>query len=111
MSLFGASQVTGDVVEMKRTNPLHLDAAGQVGPVGGTKPKNDFQNMLLTAINGANDVTQKSLSLEKQAIVDPQSVNAHDVMIALGESNMAISLTKAVVDRVLRAYQDIINIR
>jgi len=111
MSLFGPSQVSGDVVQLKRTDPLHLDSAGQGGPIGQGKSKNDFQDMLLTAINGANDVTQKSLSLEQQAIVDPQSVNAHDVMIALGESNMAISLTKAVVDRVLRAYQDIINIR
>jgi len=67
--------------------------------------------MLLKAINGANDVTQKSLSLEQKSIVDPQSVNAHDVMIAMAESNMAISMTKAVVDRVLRAYQDISNIR
>jgi flagellar hook-basal body complex protein FliE len=111
MSLLGPSQVTGETVRLKRTNPLHLDSAGRSRPVDGTKPKNDFQNMLFTAINGANNITQKSLSLERQAIVDPQSVNAHDIMIALGESNMALSLTKAVVDRVLRAYQDIINIR
>lgn len=111
MSLFGPSQVTGDTVTLKRTNPLHLDSAGQTGPTNGPKQKNDFGNMLLKAINGANNVTQKSLSLEQKSIVDPQSVNAHDVMIAMAESNMAISMTKAVVDRVLRAYQDIINIR
>ena len=111
MSLLGPSQVAGDTVQLKRTSPLHFDSAGRSGPVGGAKRKNDFQDMLLSAINGANSITQKSLSLEQQAIVDPQSVNAHDIMIALGESNMAISLTKAVVDRVLRAYQDISNIR
>lgn len=111
MSIFGPSQVSGDIVQLKRTSPQHLDSAGQTGPVGGTKPKNGFQNMLLNAINGVNDVTQKSLSLEQQAIVNPKSVNAHDVMIALAESNMAVSLTKAVTDRVLRAYQDIINVR
>jgi flagellar hook-basal body complex protein FliE len=111
MSLLGASQVSGDIVHLKRTNPLHLDSAGQSGPLGGTKPANDFQNMVLKALNGANDITQKSLSLEQKSIVDPQSVNAHDVMIALGEANMAVSMMKAVTDRVLRAYQDIINVR
>lgn len=111
MSLLGPSQVSGDVVQLKRTNPLHLDSAGQAGPITDKKPANDFQNMVLKALNGANNVTQKSLSLEQQSIIDPQSVNAHDVMIALAEANMAVSLTKAVTDRVLRAYQDIINIR
>lgn len=111
MSLLGPSQVSGDVVQLKRTNPLHLDAAGQTGPIAPKKPVNDFQNMLLSALNGANDITQKSLSLEQQSIINPKSVDAHDVMIALAQANMAVSLTKAVTDRVLRAYQDIINIR
>lgn len=110
MSLLSPSQVSGDIVHLKRTNPLHLDAAGQTGPVGETKASNNFPTMVLDALNGANAATQKSLSLERQSVIDPRSVNAHDLMIALAEANMAVSLTKAVTDRVLRAYQDIINI-
>jgi len=111
MGLFGPDQVTGDVVQLKRTNPLHLDSAGQTGPIGGEKKASGFSSMLLGALNGVNDTTQKSLALEQQAIIDPKSVDAHDVTIALAESNMAISMTKAIVDRVLQAYQNIINVR
>lgn len=110
MSLFGPSQVTGDIVQLRRTSPLHLDSAGQTGPL--TKPKEGgFGSLLLNALNGVNNATQKSLSLEQQAIVDPKSVNAHDITIALAEANMAVSITKAVADRVIQAYQSIINMR
>jgi len=112
MSLFGPSQVSGDVVTLKRTNPLHLDSEGLSGAAASAKDETGgFQGLLLRALDGVNGITQKSLSLEQQMVVAPQSVNAHDVTIALGEANLALSMTKAIVDRVIRAYQDIINVR
>lgn len=110
MSLFGPSQVGGDIVTLRRTNPLHLNSAGQTGPIN-EPAKAGFGSLLFDALNGVNDMAQKSLSLEQQAIVDPKSVNAHDITIALAEANMGVSITKAVVDRVLQAYQNIINVR
>jgi flagellar hook-basal body complex protein FliE len=44
-------------------------------------------------------------------ITDPDSVNVHDVTVALAEANLALSMTKAVVDRALAAYREIINVR
>ena len=44
-------------------------------------------------------------------ITDPDSVDVHDVTIALAEANLALSMTKAVVDRALAAYREIINVR
>lgn len=111
MSLLSPSQVTGDIVALKRTNPRQLDAQGQTGPINPQKPKNSFGEMMLRALDGANNATQKSMSLEQQAITNPKSVDAHTVMIALSEANMAVSITKAVMDRVLRAYQTITTIR
>ena len=49
---------------------------------------------------------------KSQAMVtDPDSVDVHEVTIALAEANLALSITKAVADRALRAYQEIINVR
>jgi len=43
--------------------------------------------------------------------VNPESVNIHDVQIAAEEAEMAVLFTKGVVDRVIRAYKDITNLR
>ena len=42
---------------------------------------------------------------------DPQSIDHHDVTIAVAEANMAVTMTKAVTDGVIRAYKEIINLR
>ena len=44
-------------------------------------------------------------------IIDPESVDPHDVTIAMAKANTALALTKAVVDKSLRAYKEIISIR
>jgi flagellar hook-basal body complex protein FliE len=44
-------------------------------------------------------------------ITDPDSVDVHDVTISLAEANMALNITKAVLDRVVRAYRDITSAR
>jgi flagellar hook-basal body complex protein FliE len=44
-------------------------------------------------------------------VTDPKSVNVEDVTIALADANLALSMTKAIVDRALAAYREIINIR
>lgn len=110
MTLFGVPQASGDIVSLQRSDPRHLTPEGLTGPVD-QKSSGGFPGMLLNALDGANNLEQRSLSLEQQMIIDPKSVDAHDVTIALGEANLALSMTKAIVDRVIRAYQDIINVR
>ena len=38
-------------------------------------------------------------------ITDPESVDVHDVTIALAEANLSLSMTKAIIDRAIRAYR------
>jgi flagellar hook-basal body complex protein FliE len=70
-----------------------------------------FGELLLNALNGVNDSQVKSMDLTQQMITAPDSVNVHDVTIALAEANLAISMTKSIVDRALAAYREIINVR
>jgi flagellar hook-basal body complex protein FliE len=51
------------------------------------------------------------MDLTQRMITAPDSVDVHDVTIALAEANLAISMTKAIVDRALTAYREIINVR
>ena len=51
------------------------------------------------------------MDLAQKMITDPNSVNVEDVTIALADANLALSMTKAIVDRALAAYREIINVR
>ncbi len=110
MTFFNVNQLSGDTVRMTQSHPLHLNEQG--GPMQAeTRSKGGFDRLLLDALNGVNGQQQTSSALSVQMITDPDSVDPHDVSIAMAQANMSLSLTRAVVDRALRAYQDIINIR
>jgi flagellar hook-basal body complex protein FliE len=103
-------QAYGDVVKLARTDPRHIAGAGeQAAPAAG--PESSFGNLLLSALGNVNDSQLKSIDLTQQMITSPDSVNVHDVTIALAEANLALSMTKSIVDRALTAYREIINVR
>ena len=109
MIYLNTSQVSGYVFEMARTDPRHL--AGQsFGPAPASASRS-FGNLLLESINSVNAMQQTSEALSIQAVVDPESVNAHDVTIAAAKASMSLSITKNVVDRVIQAYREIQSVR
>jgi flagellar hook-basal body complex protein FliE len=67
--------------------------------------------MVMDELNTVNNLQLKSDELSRRLVTDPDSVDVHDVTIALAEANMALNITKSVVDRVIRAYRDIITAR
>lgn len=110
MNFFSPDQVNGQVVTMLKTDPRHF------GPVQSTKGTNgnsesSFGNLLLNALNSVNNDQLKSIELTDKMITDPDSVNIHDVTIALAKANLSLAMTKAVADRAISAYRQIINIR
>jgi flagellar hook-basal body complex protein FliE len=112
MDFLKPSQAFGDVVTMTRTNPRHLSGAGEPAPASSRKTtEQSFGDLLLGALNGVNASQKKGMELTQKMITDPDSVDVHDVTIALAEANLAISMSKAIVDRALSAYREIINVR
>jgi flagellar hook-basal body complex protein FliE len=103
-------EALGDVVTMSRTNAKHLAGVGEK-PAEPAGVEAAFGELLLKALNQVNDSQVTAVDLAQQMITDPDSVDVHDVTIALAEANMALSMTKAVVDRALAAYREIINVR
>lgn len=110
MDILSIQQVRGDLIAMKRTDPRHFNADGTIpvqDPSGGT----GFGAMLKQSLRGVNETVMQSAAISQQAMYDPDSVDVHDVTIALAKANTAISLTKSVVDNALKAYREIISIR
>jgi flagellar hook-basal body complex protein FliE len=111
MDAVGAVKAYGDIVKMARTDPRHLSGAGAAETSRGEGAEKNFGALLMNALNGVNDSQVKGMALTQKMITDPESVDVHDVTIALAEANLAISMTKAIVDRALAAYREIINVR
>ncbi|MFP4362313.1 MAG: flagellar hook-basal body complex protein FliE [Spirochaetia bacterium] len=110
MMFLDSGQLAGDFIQMRRLDPRHLNDQGQAAPLQ-QEGDQSFSDVLVTALDGVNDLQQQASQLGEQMILDPESVDSHDVTIAMAEANMALSITKAVTDRALRAYKEIISIR
>ena len=120
MAFIDPTQAVGDIVKLARTNPRHLAGAGEAVPAstaGGTAAtaggisEQSFGDLLMGALGNVNDSQLKAMNLSQKMVTDPGSVNVEDVTIALADANLALSMTKAIVDRALAAYREIINIR
>lgn len=110
MNFFSPDQVNGQTVTMIRTDPRHFGIVKNMSGKGGDSETN-FGNLLLNALNSVNNDQLKSIELTDKMITDPDSVNIHDVTIALAKANLSLAMTKAVTDRAISAYRQIINIR
>jgi len=108
MNLFDPTSVTGDIVSIHRTHEKHIPGFGESDNV--EKP-GDFGEVLKNALHDANAVQQESTALAQSFVTDPDSVDVHDVTIAMAKANMAIQITKQVLDGAIKAYKEIINVR
>ncbi|EOA80425.1 flagellar hook-basal body complex protein FliE [Borreliella burgdorferi] len=103
---------TENNINLVKKNPLHFDV--NIFSSKSNAKDNDIKTFKDVLINSITDVNKSQLNVSKvteQAILKPSSIDVHDVVIAMSKANMNLSILKAVVERGVRAYQDIINIR
>ena len=110
MSLIDPGSAVGNIVQMTRTNAGHMDSTGKTGlPVG--EDRNGFGNLLADAIGRVSDQQLNAEGLFQKMITNPDEVEPHDVTIAMAQAEMSLNLTKAIVDRAVKAYNDITAMR
>lgn len=101
--------------ELARTNPTHIGSAplGSIAPqsAGEVKTRGSFENYLLDAIGYVNNTQQNTAAVAQKLVTDPESVDIHDVTIAMAEAGMTLSVAQAVIDRVLTAWNEITTTR
>ncbi|GAB6089865.1 flagellar hook-basal body complex protein FliE [Spirochaeta dissipatitropha] len=101
-------QIFGDQFSLSRTHQGHFAAPGdKVQEIG----EENFGNMLMKSLNEVNSLQNQANDLALTAALAPDQVEAHDVTIAAAKAELALNLTKNVVDRVIQGYKDIINLR
>lgn len=77
----------------------------------GAEATGGFQTELLKALDGVNRDQLGASGAIETFMIDPDAIEAHDVTIAMAKANMSLNITRTVLDRVVRAWKDLINTR
>lgn len=110
MKIIPHYKTTGDIVNLKTSRKNHIKDLDQKFSTTD-KVTDSFANLLTKSINEVNKLELKATDLTNQLAVNPDSVNMHDVLIAAEQAEMAVMLTKGILDRVIRSYKEITSIR
>ena len=78
-----------------------------VGSIGANQPP--FANVLNNALNQVNDLTQNADGLKTQYELGDTNVSLGEVMIASQKANLGFEASVRVRNKVVQAYQDIMN--
>jgi flagellar hook-basal body complex protein FliE len=70
-----------------------------------------FEQAMLQALDKVSGVQQYSSALQREAIVNPDSVDAHDVTIAQGMAAMSLDITRTILNRLVQSWNNLINTR
>ncbi len=104
-----ANGARGDFFVLERTDSRHF--AGKHDAVAAEAGRVSFQDSLLGSLNEVNDFQMQHETLSVQSVINPDSVDPHDLTIASAQANLSLNITKNVIDRVIQAYREISNLR
>jgi flagellar hook-basal body complex protein FliE len=132
MNIYKPSLVSGDNIPMTITHPRHMVPKNGGFTVGGSIPggqgtimselggmigsdavtrTGSFEDTMLRALDKVNASQQFSNNLAQQAIIDPESVDIHDITIAQSKARMSLDITRTILNRIVQGWKDLINTR
>jgi flagellar hook-basal body complex protein FliE len=87
---------------------LHL--RDTIGAQGITRA-GTFEDAMLQALDRVSGAQLNASHLQTQAIINPGSVDIHDITIAQAEASMALGITRNILSRLVQSWRDLINTR
>lgn len=97
---------TVNLINQMRT--MAAQAEGSMAEVSGTNQA-PFNAVFQQALNQVNDLTQNADGLKTRYEMGDPNVSLGEVMIASQKSNLGFEATLRVRNKVVQAYQDIMN--
>lgn len=111
-------------LQLLRTHPAHIgsaplktlsgisDAPTDASSAGtSAKTKDSFENYLLDAMQYVNKKQNASDAAAQQLITDPDSLDVHDVTIAMAEASLSLNIAQAVIDRLIKGWNEVTTTR
>lgn len=96
---------TVNLINQMRT----MAAQAEGGMQATSSAQSPFSNVFQQALNNVNDLTQTSDSLKSRFELGDPKVSLGEVMIAAQKSNIGFEATLRVRNKLVQAYQDIMN--
>ncbi len=66
-----------------------------------------FEQTILKAFDDVNSKQIKMNNLSEQMIVNPDSVDAHDITIGIAEASLSLKLAQTLIERIVKSWNDI----
>jgi flagellar hook-basal body complex protein FliE len=102
------SQVRVDL-PMNTTDPRHMQPG--TAPASADRVTEGFAAALGQALGRVEKLDVHSQQMTAKSVYEPDSVEAHDVVLAAEKARFALNLTKTVSDGLIRGYQQLTNPR
>ena len=94
---------------MRTSDPRHMQPG--VAPANPERVTEGFAAALGQALGRVESLDVRSQNLTARAVYEPDSVEAHEVVLAAEKARFALNLTKTVTDGLIRGYQSLTNPR
>jgi len=88
-----------------------LTSSTQRIDLSGNPTGQSFEQVLLKTFDMMNKKQTKVESLTEQMIISPESVDPHDVTIAMAEASLSLKMTQTIIDKAIKAWNDITTTR
>jgi len=111
-------------LEMFRSHPdhklpsgnTHFGASGKINPLRQKTGIDalhgvNFEDVMLRTLDNVSGAQLRASDLQKEAIINPGSVDIHDITIAQAEASMALGVTRMILNRLVQGWRDLINTR
>jgi len=70
-----------------------------------------FEDTMLRALDKVSGSQHFANELQIEAIINPDSVDVHDVSMAMAEASMTLGITRNILSRLVQGWRDLINTR
>ncbi|MCK5649331.1 MAG: flagellar hook-basal body complex protein FliE [Gammaproteobacteria bacterium] len=94
-----------------KTTPLQINNEGLPGVKDSTTQEVDFSSLLKSAVQQVSTIQSVSGGLKNDFISGKEGVNLAEVMIASEKSSVAFGTMVEIRNKLLKAYEEVKNIR
>jgi len=70
-----------------------------------------FEDAMLQALDKVSGAQLRASDLQREAIINPDSIDIHDITIAQAEASMALGITRNILSRLVQSWRDLVNTR
>lgn len=93
------------------SSPISKTAYGRVSNLTETQSTSSFKDVLTNMVSNVNETMNKPDDLLAKAASGTGEVDVHDVMIAMSQAEVTLTVATNAVSKVIQAYDKIVQIQ